>query len=214
VKMFSFLPALILAGVALPQATQAGACPSSRGSGKRVFCYYEGKRPPSEVDPCPCTHLLYKNVHIDHNSRLRFTDRLVADVHSLKLQHPDLAILVSLGGDSVAGEVFRSIVSRKDQLANLTSSLNSLYQDEIIQGVEMDWEWPVDTGDKKDKIKLIRYMRQMKLATGGNVQRRLIRRSAETTTTKLDEETTTTSESEDATTTAKPESETDWSLQR
>ena len=23
----------------------------------------------------------------------------------------------------------------------------------------MDWEWPVDTGDKKDKIKLIRYMR-------------------------------------------------------
>ena len=111
-------------------------------------------------------------------------------MHSLKLQHPDLAILVSLGGDSVAGEVrsppptflpyrlfvqvFRSIVSRKDQLANFTSSLNSLYQDEIIQvsccmqwsdldfvlqGVEMDWEWPIDTGDKKDKIKLIRYMR-------------------------------------------------------
>ena len=28
-----------------------------------------------------------------------------------------------------------------------------------MQGVEMDWEWPIDTGDKKDKIKLIRYMR-------------------------------------------------------
>ena len=54
----------------------AGACPSSRGSGKKVFCYYEGKRPPSEVDPCPCTHLLYKNVHIDHSSQLRFTDRM------------------------------------------------------------------------------------------------------------------------------------------
>ena len=60
----------------LIQSCAAGACPSSRGSGKRVFCYYEGKRPPSEVDPCPCTHLLYKNVHIDHNSRLRFTDRM------------------------------------------------------------------------------------------------------------------------------------------
>ena len=87
---------------------------------------------------------------------------LVADVQTLKVQHPDLAILVSLGGDSVAGEVieilktslpllflktsfprdisspafpqvFRSIVSRKDQLANFTASLNSLYQDEIIQ---------------------------------------------------------------------------------
>ena len=30
-------------------------------------------------------------------------------------------------------QVFRSIVSRKDQLANFTASLNSLYQDEIIQ---------------------------------------------------------------------------------
>jgi len=213
--MFSLILVVILAALGLPQATQAGACPSSAGSGKRVFCYYEGKRPPSEVDPCPCTHLLYKNVHIDHNSRLRFTDRLVADVQTLKVQHPDLAILVSLGGDSVAGEVFRSIVSRKDQLANFTSSLNSLYQDEIIQGVEMDWEWPIDTGDKKDKIKLIRYMRQMKLATGAeDVQRRLIR-SAETTTSKFKEETTT--EMEEGTTTMRnPESETqaDWSLQR
>ena len=28
-----------------------------------------------------------------------------------------------------------------------------------MQGIEMDWEWPMDTMDKKDKIKLIRYMR-------------------------------------------------------
>ena len=104
---------------------------------------------------------------------------------------------MSLGGDSVTGDVFRSIVSRKDQLSNFTESLNSLYQDEVIQvkyttnykktcsqrkwsghlyrnyhcdktlylkvsylqGLEMDWEWPMDTQDKKDKIKLIRYMR-------------------------------------------------------
>lgn len=25
--------------------------------------------------------------------------------------------------------------------------------------MELDWEWPMSTGDKKDKIKLIRYMR-------------------------------------------------------
>ena len=56
-------------------------------------------------------------------------------------------------------QVFRQIVSRKEQLANFTASLNSLYLEEVIQGVEMDWEWPLDTHDKKDKIKLIRYMR-------------------------------------------------------
>ena len=29
----------------------------------------------------------------------------------------------------------------------------------IFQGIELDWEWPLDSGDKKDKIKLIRYIR-------------------------------------------------------
>ena len=109
-------------------------------------------------------------------------------------------------------------MSRKDQLANFTASLNSLYQEEVIQGVEMDWEWPLDTHDKKDKIKLIRYMRQMKLATGGDVQRRLIR-SAETTTLTLDEDENKSTENpeEAETTTALTESEThslDWSSMR
>ena len=36
---------------------------------------------------------------------LHLVSGLVADVQTLKVQHPDLAILVSLGGDSVAGEV-------------------------------------------------------------------------------------------------------------
>jgi len=179
-----------------------------------VFCYYEGKRSPTELDPCPCTHLLYKNVHIDTNSRLRFTDRLVSDVKLLKQSHPSLAIIVSLGGDTVSGELFRTIVGRKDQLTNFTSSLNSLYQDEIIQGVEMDWEWPLDTQDKKDKIKLIRYMRQMKLATGGDVRRRLVRRSAQTPPTPADTLEGVTEDPDDALEITTTDTESDWSSQR
>ena len=58
---------------------------------------------------------------------------LKSDVQTLKEANPQLSILVSLGGDTVTGDVFRSIVSRKDQLSNFTESLNSLYQDEVIQ---------------------------------------------------------------------------------
>ena len=58
---------------------------------------------------------------------------LKSDVQTLKEGNPRLSILVSLGGDTVSGDVFRSIVSRKDQLSNFTESLNSLYQDEVIQ---------------------------------------------------------------------------------
>jgi len=218
--MFYSLLILALAGAGLPIHAQ-GACPgSSYGRGKRVFCYYEGKRSPSEVDPCPCTHILYKNVQIDHQSRITFTDRQKSDAEALKEVNPRLSILVSLGGDIISGDVLRSIVARKDQLSNFTESLNSLYQEQVIQGIEMDWEWPMDTLDKKDKIKLIRYVRQLKIATGDKNIRRRIVRSPESTT-MLMETTTTTTATRDETTinlddspVNDSETTTDWSPQR
>jgi len=217
--MFFSLLLLGIAGAGLPLQAQ-GACPgSSFGSGKRVFCYYEGKRSPSEVDPCPCTHILYRNVQIDQHSRLKFTNSLKSDVQTLKEVNPRLSILVSLGGDTVSGDVFRSIVSRKDQLSNFTESLNSLYQNEVIQGIEMDWEWPMDNGDKKDKIKLIRYMRQLKIATGDETIKRRIVRNVETTT-NTNEASTTTITNDETTTSLDDmvlndsETTTEWSSQR
>ena len=54
-------------------------------------------------------------------------------MRSLKEVNPRLSILLSLGGDIISGDTFRSIVARKDQLSNFTESLNDLYQDEVIQ---------------------------------------------------------------------------------
>ena len=56
----------------------------------------------------------------------------------------------------------------------------------------------------------------MKIATGGDVQRRLIKRSAETTTEIVEESTIELTESSAEATTSKPESETlsDWSTPR
>jgi len=49
----------------------AGECKREEPDGKKVvFCYLEGKRSPQEVDPCPCSHLLIKNVGLDPNSEV------------------------------------------------------------------------------------------------------------------------------------------------
>jgi hypothetical protein len=49
----------------------AGECRREEPDGKKVvFCYLEGKRSPQEVDPCPCSHLLIKNVGLDPNSEV------------------------------------------------------------------------------------------------------------------------------------------------
>ena len=59
----------------------------------------------------------------------------------------------------MSADVFSSLVTDKDRLDNLTSSINSYYTDGIINGIEIDWEWPVQDGGKKDRVKLIRYAR-------------------------------------------------------
>jgi len=214
-----FPPLLLwLAGLGLLSEAE-GACPAvSYTRGKRVFCYYEGKRSPSELDPCPCTHLVYKNLPIDVSSRLRVTDRVLKDITELRELRPQLKVLLSIGGQAIPGDTLRAIVSRKDQLANFTDSLNALYQDNTIQGMELDWEWPLDTNDKKDKIKLIRYMRQLKLATGStNVRRRLVR-SAETTVDDSEDDLPTTTNDPEAADTSIPSGQSDttteWSNQR
>ena len=59
----------------------------------------------------------------------------------------------------MSGDVFSSLIRDNGALTNLTSSINSLHNDGVIDGVEIDWEWPVKQGAKKDRIKLIRYAR-------------------------------------------------------
>ena len=98
----------------------------------QVFCYYEGKKSPRSIDPCPCSHLLYKNVPIDTDSRVRLSDQLSSDLEILRYliskwyfsvnflifsnqfrsKKPDLAVLLSIGGESVDSDTFRAIVSR------------------------------------------------------------------------------------------------------
>ena len=95
------------------QGFASGGCPDSfsRG-GKKVFCYYEGKKSPGSIDPCPCTHLLYKNVQIDPDSRLRLSSQVRVDLEHLRSSKPSLAVLLSIGGDVVESDTFRAIVSR------------------------------------------------------------------------------------------------------
>ena len=66
--------------------------------------------------------------------------------------------MVSLGGQAIKASTFSSFITDLKSLNNLTSSINKLYRDGIVDGVELDWEWPFSNG-KKDRIKLIRYAR-------------------------------------------------------
>ena len=82
-----------------------------------------------------------------------------SDMVALKDRNPKLKVLASLGGSAVKASTFSSFITDLESLNNLTSSINSHYRSGLLDGVEIDWEWPVSEGGKKDRIKLIRYAR-------------------------------------------------------
>ena len=91
----------------------SGACPDSAAqTGKKVFCYYEGKKSPGQLEPCPCSHVLYKNVLVDSHSRVQLSAQQLSDLESLRASKPGLSVLLSLGGQTVHSNTFRAIVSR------------------------------------------------------------------------------------------------------
>ena len=57
------------------------------------------------------------------------------------------------------GSLFSSLITDNESFTNLTSSINEFHKDDVIDGLEIDWEWPVRDGGKKDRMKLIRYAR-------------------------------------------------------
>eukprot|EP00094_Tigriopus_californicus_P001400 TCALIF_01355-PA protein Name:"Similar to Cht2 Probable chitinase 2 (Drosophila melanogaster)" AED:0.02 eAED:0.02 QI:312/1/0.6/1/0.25/0.4/5/0/215 len=147
-----------------------GDCPSSLGTPrKEVVCYFEGKRPVSSLDPCFCTHVIYTNIGLDEYSRVEVTQGVKTDLSSFKEANPKLSLILSLGGSAIKSGVFSSLVNSDARFDNLTKSVGELYQDEIINGVEIDWEWPLQTGDKKDKDKLVQYAKRLKIAVENEV---------------------------------------------
>jgi GH18 family chitinase len=145
-----------------------GGCPSIQPR-KHVVCYYDGKRPVSSLNVCLCTHLIYTSIGLDEFGRLDLSKDVISDISALRKQNSRLRIVVSLGGEAVKGSTFSSLITDNESLTNLTSSISAFHNNDVIDGLEIDWEWPVRDGGKKDRMKLIRYTRQIKLAVGEEV---------------------------------------------
>lgn len=129
----------------------------------------------ASINACLCTHLIYTNVGLNAESKLDITNDIESDISALRSQNSRLLVLASLGGNAVKASTFSSFITNRESLNNLTSSINEMYRSGLLDGVEIDWEWPSQLGGKKDRIKLIRYARQIKIAVGEEVVTRRAR---------------------------------------
>ena len=87
---------------------------------------------------------------------------MLSDLTWLRRRHPSLKLLVSLGGRAVKASVFAAVAADKHRMRNLTDSIDRLHSRgdrPVIDGVEIDWEWPTAGGDEEDRDSLVRYAR-------------------------------------------------------
>lgn len=159
----------------LPSVFSQDGCSQWLHPRKHVVCYFEGKRSVASLNACLCTHLIYTNVGLNADAKLDITNDIESDLEALRYQNPRLKVLASLGGEAVKASTFSSFITERESLNNLTSSINAHYRSGLLDGVEIDWEWPFQEGGKKDRIKLIRYARQIKIAVGEEVVTRRAR---------------------------------------
>ncbi len=88
----------------------------------------------------------------------------LSDLSYLRRHNPALKLVASLGGRAVKPAVFSTLLADESRLRNLTASMDDLHRRRgVIDGVEIDWEWPVGgsspAGDKKDRERLVKYAR-------------------------------------------------------
>lgn len=137
-----------------------------------VIAYYVGDG--SDLDQYPVsdlTHIIYSFLHLDGN-KLAFdndkSEAAFARLVALKATHPDLKVLLSLGGWS-ACKSCSDVFSTPQARLEFAESVRDLVINHGADGLDLDWEYPAIEGfpghpfkseDKPNFTELVRVLRQ------------------------------------------------------
>lgn len=143
-----YLALLLVALVGLPALTVRPA-PAAKQPNLAIIAYYAGDATNFQQYPTgELTHLIYCFLHLkgtafafDHPRDKATVAALVA----LKTQHPQLKIMLSLGGwggCETCSQVFATAQGRAEFAASVKDVLTATHTD----GIDLDWEYPAIAG--------------------------------------------------------------------
>ena len=115
----------------------------------RIVGYVFGSRRPdiSRIPAEKLTHINYAFANlIDNQIILRESDREhIQELRRLKMQNPDLRILVSVGGWSWSGN-FSDAALTEASRSEFARSARDIIRDFGLDGIDIDWEYPAQPG--------------------------------------------------------------------
>ncbi|MCL4126447.1 UNVERIFIED_CONTAM: hypothetical protein GTU68_029871 [Idotea baltica] len=139
----------------------------------KVVCYFaswatyrssDGKFDIEDIDSSLCTHAIYAFAGINNytlkmepldeyndlpddyglNAYGRFVD--------LKIDNPDLKVLIAVGGYNQASSIFSRMASKQSRRERFIDSALSLIQEYGFDGIDLDWEYPANRGGKPEDM--------------------------------------------------------------
>jgi len=140
---------VVAIGITLAACSTQQAAQTETHSAPKIIAYYMGDGSDlGRYNINQLTHIIYSFLHLNGNQLSFDSDidklalqRLVA----LKKQHPQLKVMLSLGGWGGC-ETCSDIFSSADNRARFAQSTRAIIQQYHADGIDLDWEYPTIPG--------------------------------------------------------------------
>ncbi|XP_046990556.1 probable chitinase 10 [Schistocerca americana] len=159
-------------------SSSAVAAASDKSGGYKVVCYYtnwsqyrtaHGKFLPEDITPDLCTHIIYAFGWLKKGKLTSFEGNdetkdgkvgLYERVMALKKANPKLKVLLALGGWSFGTQKFKAMSETRYTRQTFIYSAIPYLRKHDFDGLDMDWEYPKGTDDKKNFVLLLKELRE------------------------------------------------------
>ncbi|KDR16263.1 probable chitinase 10 isoform X3 [Zootermopsis nevadensis] len=146
--------------------------------GYKVVCYYtnwsqyrtkHGKFLPEDIEPDLCTHIIFAFGWLKKGKLSSFESNdetkdgkvgLYERIMTLKKANPKLKILLAIGGWSFGTQKFKVMSATRYARQTFIYSAIPFLRDRDFDGLDMDWEYPKGTDDKKNFVLLLKELRE------------------------------------------------------
>lgn len=148
------------------------------GDGYKIVCYYTnwsqyrtkvGKFSPEDITPDLCTHIIFAFGWLKKGKLSSFESNdetkdgktgLYERMQKLKKANPKLQILLAIGGWSFGTQKFKEMSSTRYARQTFIYSAIPFLRDRDFDGLDIDWEYPKGSDDKKNYVHLLKELRE------------------------------------------------------
>lgn len=142
--------------------------------GYKVVCYYTnwsqyrvkiGKFTPEDIIPDLCTHIIFAFGWLKKGKLSSFESNdetkdgkvgLYERIQKLKKANPNLKTLLAIGGWSFGTQKFKDMASTRYARQTFIFSAIPFLRDRGFDGLDIDWEYPKGSDDKKNYVLLLK----------------------------------------------------------